>query len=462
MPDLPTALAELHSAATRCAEIARGSASDLTDDALLAHEHAIAESARFVDLAAAALAAEVAHRSRRELEYRGLAQRRGARTAEALVQAVTGASSSTARRLVRVGTMVAQAAAHDADPTLELSEPWLAPAIAAAASGAISGEAVDVIRAGLVGHSSGCDPDAVADVVGRLTREAREVTIERLASRARELRDQLDAAGVALREQERRDRRYLRLFPQADGMTRIVGLLDPESAAVVTNAVDVATSPRRGGPRFVDPTDVARAQQIINDERTTEQLALDAVVELIDVSVRRRASSAPAPRRADVRVLVTLGDLDRRAGIGFIEGQTASVSIATVERHACSGGLVPILFDKHAQAMNLGRTQRLHSARQRIAIAARDGGCLVPECDRPPSWSEVHHIEEFSKGGKTDVADGVLLCRHHHMLVHNNEWRIRRSGSQYALIPPPGIDPTQTPIPLRPKGPAIRRLLATA
>ncbi|MCU1439719.1 MAG: hypothetical protein JWP85_716 [Rhodoglobus sp.] len=462
MLDLPSALADLTSAATRCAEIARTTVSDLPDDALLEHQRALAESARFVDLAAAAVAAEVAHRSRRELEYSGLAQRKGARTPEALVQAVTGTSSSTARRLVRVGTMMAQAAAHDVDPTLAIAEPWLAPALAAASTGAISAEAVEVIRAGLVRHSGDASPDALADAARRLAGEAREVTIERLASRARELCDQLDGSGVALREQERRDRRYLRLFPQLDGMTRIVGLLDPESAAVVINAVDVATSPRRGGPRFVDPTDIARAQRIVDDERTTEQLALDAVVELIDLSVRLQASSAPAPRRADVRVLVTLGDLDRRKGVGYIEGQTASVSIATVERHACAGGLVPILFDKDARAMNLGRTQRLHSARQRIAIAARDGGCLIPECDRPPSWSEVHHIEEFSKGGKTDVADGVLLCRHHHMLVHNNDWRVSRSGSRYSLIPPPGIDPIQTPIHLQPKGPAVRRLLATA
>ncbi|MEP6482771.1 MAG: HNH endonuclease signature motif containing protein [Rhodoglobus sp.] len=41
----------------------------------------------------------------------------------------------------------------------------------------------------------------------------------------------------------------------------------------------------------------------------------------------------------------------------------------------------------------------------------RDGGCRFPGCDRPPSWCEAHHIVPWSHGGRTDLADGLLLCR---------------------------------------------------
>ena len=275
--------------------------------------------------------------------------------------------------------------------------------------------------------------------------------LERLAARAREARDNLDAAGVALREEQRRDRRFLKLTPLPDGMTRLAGLLDPESAAIVGSAIDAATSPRRGGPRFVDA-----GTALVNDPRTTEQIALDSLVELVDIAVR---TDALPGRRPDVRVLVTQHDLDRREGVGFVDGQTAAVSIATVERHACDGGLVPILFDDDGQALNLGRSQRLHSARQRTAIAARDGGCLAPDCARPPSWCEVHHIHEFGRGGSTDLADGVLLCRHHHMLVHNNRWRVDRRDGRYWLVPPSDIDSRQVPIELETKSAAVRRML---
>src|SRR3546814_1221434 len=58
---------------------------------------------------------------------------------------------------------------------------------------------------------------------------------------------------------------------------------------------------------------------------------------------------------------------------------------------------VPILFDSAGQVVNVGRDQRLFTARQRIALSARDGGCIWPGCDRPPSWCEAHHIDEWQR-----------------------------------------------------------------
>jgi hypothetical protein len=462
MPNLSATVADLVSVAARCATEAPQTVATVTDDSLLDHQRQLAEAARFIEIAAATVAAEVAHRSRRELGYQGLAQRRGARTPEALVQTVSGATSSHARRLLRMGALFSEAAAHEADPHVPLAEPWLSDVVRAAAAGRISGQLVDAIRSGLGKPTEGVSTDALATAARRLLAEATSVTVERLAARARELRDELDVAGVAAREEQLRAQRYLRLFPQPSGMTRIVGLLDPESAAVVVGALDVATSPRRGGPRFVDPTEVAAAEQLIADDRTTEQIALDALVELVDVAVLARGAEAPGARHAEVRVLVTQADLDRRIGVGFLDGQTSTVSIETVERRICSSGLVPILFDDDGSALNLGRKQRLHNARQRVVIAARDGGCIAPGCDRPAAWCEVHHIKEFGAGGNTDLADGVLLCRHHHMLMHNNGWRINRIGGRYWLVPPPDVDPNQTPVPLTTKNPAVRRMLATA
>lgn len=460
MSDLSPALASLASAATALAGVARVRASTASDDSLLAYQRQVAASARLLEQVASTFAAEIDYRSRRELGYDGLAQRRGARTPEALVQQVTGMSLPAARRLVRVGTMVAEVAAHDAGGTC-LTEPWLVDVLRVAASGGLSTEAVDAIRAGLGAPNDSVTTDALADAARALVAEATTLTLEALAARARELRDTLDTAGVAEREEERRSRRSLRLYPQPDGMTRFIGMLDPESAAVIGSAIDAATSPRRGGPRFVDASDDALAQKLASDPRTIEQLALDALVELVDVAVRAKGNTMLGVRRADVRLLVTQRDLDKRAGVGFIEGQKATVSIGTVERHACDGGFVPILFTDEGQSLNHGRTHRYHDTRQRTAIAARDGGCLGPDCDRPPSWCEVHHIVEFSQDGVTSVLDGVLLCKYHHLLMHNNGWRIVRKGFEYWLVPPPDIDVRQEPILLKTKSPAVRRLVAT-
>jgi hypothetical protein len=82
------------------------------------------------------------------------------------------------------------------------------------------------------------------------------------------------------------------------------------------------------------------------------------------------------------------------------------------------------------------------------------GGCMFPGCDRGTDYGEAHHIDEWvADHGKTNVADGILLCRHHHMLLHNNKWKITRQNSAYRLIPPPAIDPERKPIPLHSSSP---------
>ncbi|WP_460870866.1 HNH endonuclease signature motif containing protein, partial [Parafrigoribacterium mesophilum] len=104
-------------------------------------------------------------------------------------------------------------------------------------------------------------------------------------------------------------------------------------------------------------------------------------------------------------------------------------------------------------------TRRLFDDRQHEALAIRDGGCLWPDCGQPPLMTEAHHTNEYDRDhGNTDIADGVCLCRFHHLTLHNNGWRITRVGSNYWLIPPPGLDPEQTPIPLQSKSLLIRKL----
>jgi len=330
---------------------------------------------------------------------------------------------------------------------------------------AISVEAAGLIRSRLGDAFRGVQPDAVAldalaDAAARLVAGAPGLTIEQLAVRASRERDDLDLAGVAAREDAMRERRFLRVTKQLDGMTRISGLLDPESAAIVVPILDAATSPRRGGPRFVHPDAVARADDLVRDERTTDQLGLDVFVDLLRAGARVAPGKVLGDRKPAVRILVTQRDLDSREGAAYFEGQAEAVSVATAERLICASGAIPILFDDDGRALNLGREQRLFSEKQRIALAARDGGCRM--CDRPPSWSEAHHIDHWDEHqGRTDVDDGVLLCRFCHLLVHNRRWRITREGADYFLERPDEQGTIRrTPLPAR--SPALDRLRATA
>jgi len=405
---------------------------------------------REVDAALATLAGIVATRSTLELGYNGLAQRSGARTTDALVSQLTGTSGSEARAITAVGSMMS-------DPA-----PWLGEVARQASAGEISVGAAAAIQQGLGAPSPTVAADDLADAAHSLLQSAGSLPPEKVAQHARERRDELDEAGVLDREAALREKRFLRLTRQPEGMTRIFGLLDPESAALVTDAVDAVTSPRRGGPRFVDPDAVARAEAIVRDDRTTERLALDALVEMVRIAASADNGRVFGTRRPSVRVHVTAADLARGTGVGCVEGQTASVSIATVERIACGDGFLAIEFDGHGNALRLGRSRRTFSDAQKTALAAIWGGCAVGGCDRPPSWTEAHHLDEWERDrGATDVENGILLCRHHHLLVHNNGWKVRRRGTEYLLDPPPGDRVNRHALPLVPKNPVFRRARAT-
>ena len=131
--------------------------SALDDDALLVGTRELGELRRTVDAALSAFAAEAKHRSRRQDGFGGLAQRLGAGTPEKLVEQVSGVSKREAQTLVRVGQLLTV----DADP-------WLSAVGTGVASGQVSVEKADVIRAGLGSPTADIAADDLDDVDGVL------------------------------------------------------------------------------------------------------------------------------------------------------------------------------------------------------------------------------------------------------------------------------------------------------
>ena len=117
------------------------------------------------------------------------------------------------------------------------------------------------------------------------------------------------------------------------------------------------------------------------------------------------------------------------------------------------------MVDPKGNPLYLGREERLYSAKQRIALAVRDGGCLFPGCPMPASYCEAHHIDHFARDkGRTDVDRGVMLCAFHHMLAHNKGWEITRNGlGEFVLHPPDGLG---EPMVLHSKTPLVYRTAA--
>jgi hypothetical protein len=413
--------------------------SELTDGALLELTRLCSLVHRAADTHAALIAGEVARRSAPNLGYSGLAQAAGYRTPEELLRSTTGSTATEASLAVRVGRL-----ATGDDP-----REWLAPITTAIGGGELSVAAAESISVGLGPPSPAVSAGELAAAAVQLCDEAATIDADRLLKRARQLRDELDAAGVGDREAARREQRSLKFYHRSDGMSRLSWVMDPETAATVREVYDRMTSPKLGGPRFVEEKALLLSNLIANDSRTTEQLASDGFAELLRHGADADSSQLLGTGAPAIRVLVTETARRERSGHGYFEGQSDPISIETVERLSCGATIATIAFGESGQPLDVGRERRLFTRRQRVALAARDGGCRWPGCERPPSWTEAHHVDHWARdGGRTDTAGGILLCKHHHLLVHNNRWEIHREGADYWLTPPPERDPLQRPIPM--------------
>jgi len=181
------------------------------------------------------------------------------------------------------------------------------------------------------------------------------------------------------------------------------------------------------------------------DDRTPGQRRADALVEVCRMALasgRLPASGGLAPqlivtmRYEPWRAALSAGQLDN--------GQ--QVTPATVRRIACDAGIMPVVLGTGGQILDMGRQRRLFTGPIRKALIVRDGGCSFPACDRPPTWTEAHHIRSWLDGGETSVDNGVLVCRLHHRLIHQGDWRVRLGADRLPeFIPPRYIDPAQVP-----------------
>ena len=85
---------------------------------------------------------------------------------------------------------------------------------------------------------------------------------------------------------------------------------------------------------------------------------------------------------------------------------------------ACDSAVTRVVFGPDGAVLDVGRAQRTVSGQMRRAVIARDGHCVFPGCDQPPSRCEVHHaVTHWADGGGTSVSNSALLCWFHHQLV---------------------------------------------
>lgn len=422
----------------------------------------------------------VAARSSRETGHSGLAQKLGHRNPTSLVQEMTGSSRADAAKEIRVGeSLLEEARRADESPDDEAQQeepsadsfpadesaarrspphPWHAPLSDALMAGRLSKAQHVAILQGLgepptpdADRSAPEEANAVAGMIREAWRSAAQQlvdeavarTVEELAHQARMIRDQLDPDGAARRFHERYEQRSFRTWSDVDGHKHAHIDFDDEAFEWVRNIIDAAMRPRRGGPRFVDSEEKHAAAELCDDPRTNEQLTYDLIIDVLRAGALADAATVFGTRQAGVRLVRIQGD----ASGGHTEDGLTRLPSAIIDQHVCDTSTINVKVDGCGNPLDVGREHRLFTPRQRIALAIRDGGCRWRGCDRPASYCEAHHIDEWQADtGRTDIDRGILLCRYHHLQLHHGRWRITRDGkADFVLHPPGGAKPVTLP-----------------
>jgi hypothetical protein len=188
-----------------------------------------------------------------------------------------------------------------------------------------------------------------------------------------------------------------------DGMTEYRLRLDPEGSAVLEAILGPLAAPQPSTEHG-------------SDTRTSDQRRAEALVEVC----RRAAAaggSAPATAKAAVVVTMDYQDLKDRTGAGTtLTGDLLAPE--TVRRIACDAAIIPAVLGSKGQVLDLGRSTRLVTAKQFLALSLRDRGCSFPGCSRPPGWCHGHHVISWLDGGPSDLPNLALVCPRHHTIVH--------------------------------------------
>lgn len=140
--------------------------------------------------------------------------------------------------------------------------------------------------------------------------------------------------------------------------------------------------------------------------------------------------------------------LDELLGLADSAGVTEhglNLRAAELRQVLAKAQIIPMVLGSRGEVLDIGRAGRQFPRAMRRAIKARDRGCVVPGCTVPVELCEIHHIQWWSRGGPTSVANGMCVCKTHHMDIHAGLITALPNHGLPMVILPRYQDPEQKP-----------------
>ena len=254
-----------------------------------------------------------------------------------------------------------------------------------------------------------------------LVAAAKEMDPARLRVVTVQLRHYMDPDAVLEDANEAHDLRCLWLSQTLDGAFYLNGRLDSEGGATLQTALNAVSGPPAS-----------------DDNRSPRQRRADALVELARRLLDGGQLPAVGGQKPHLVVTVDVATLNKLPGSPAAELEWAQpIPAETARRLACDCSITPVFRGVESHQVEAGHTGRAIPAPMKRALVARDKGCRFPGCDRPPAWTDGHHLEHWADGNPTLPWNLVLLCRRHHYRVHEEGWRLGWGTSGELIAQPP-------------------------
>ncbi len=187
------------------------------------------------------------------------------------------------------------------------------------------------------------------------------------------------------------------------------------------------------------------------DHRSSGKRRADALTAILHSAA---STGTAAPAHGDIKphitVTIALENLKASTGVGTAASGT-TLSAATIRRLACDAGIIPVVLGSNSEPLDVGTEHRYVTRPIRQALNTRDKGCVI--CAAPPTICEAHHIVHWSNGGPTTITNLALLCKAHHIEVHQGHRTLTfHNGHPQATTP---AWATPDPPPTRPPPPTV-------
>lgn len=263
--------------------------------------------------------------------------------------------------------------------------------------------------------------DATRSVEDTLVTAAEKVDTARMHYLVAFTRHRLDADGALDKDNRDHDRRWFSCDQTYGGLFILRGELDAEGGAVVKSAIEALSAPAGSA-----------------DERTGSQRRADALVDLASRALKSGKLPEAHGQRPHLTLTARIETLRRAEGAPPAElGIAGPIHAETARRIACDSVRTEATVSDTGSALSVGRAKRTIPAPIRTALGMRDKGCRFPGCDRPPEWTDGHHIRHWADGGETSLPNLVLLCRRHHRMVHERGWELRLDAAGEVTVEEP-------------------------